>query len=97
MYDFNYSTCILYVEGLDLADMSDIAVLTNPELDTSRKAFLIRNTIRDYQETFTVIEKASCVPLFFFFIKAEGSSNFFYHILSDICLKTLNNILISFF
>lgn len=76
MYDFNYSTCILYVEGLDLADMSDIAVLTNPELDTSRKAFLIRNTIRDYQETFTVIEKASCVSLFFL-IKAEGSSNFF--------------------
>lgn len=69
VYDFDYSTCtcILYVEGLDLADMSDIAVLTNPELDTSRKAFLIRNTIRDYQETFTVIEKASCVPLFFFY------------------------------
>ena len=71
VYDFDYTcstcTCILYVEGLDLADMSDIAVLTNPELDTSRKAFLIRNTIRDYQETFTVIEKASCIPLFFFY------------------------------
>ncbi|XP_078315056.1 delta(3,5)-Delta(2,4)-dienoyl-CoA isomerase, mitochondrial-like isoform X2 [Crassostrea virginica] len=48
-----------FTAGLDLADMSDIAVLTNPELDTSRKAFLIRNTIRDYQETFTVIEKCS--------------------------------------
>lgn len=55
-----------FLTGLDLADMSDLVIITNPELDTSRKAFLIRNTIKEYQETFTVIEKASstCVYIY---------------------------------
>lgn len=49
----------IFTAGLDLADMSDIGIISNPELDPSRKAFMFRNTIKDYQETFTVIEKCS--------------------------------------
>lgn len=49
----------VFTAGLDLTDMSEIAIISNPELDASRKAFMVRNTIRDYQETFTVIEKCS--------------------------------------
>lgn len=71
IYFYESSTCqksggVFFLTGLDLADMSDLVIITNPELDTSRKAFLIRNTIKEYQETFTVIEKASntCIYIY---------------------------------
>ncbi|XP_048732727.1 delta(3,5)-Delta(2,4)-dienoyl-CoA isomerase, mitochondrial-like [Ostrea edulis] len=49
----------IFTAGLDLTDIGDIASFTNPNMDVSRKAFLIRNKIKDLQESFTVIEKCS--------------------------------------
>ncbi|XP_021353466.1 delta(3,5)-Delta(2,4)-dienoyl-CoA isomerase, mitochondrial-like isoform X2 [Mizuhopecten yessoensis] len=48
----------VFTAGLDLTDLDTVAVMQS-DLDPSRKAFMIRGTIADYQETFTVIEKCT--------------------------------------
>ena len=47
------SFCIL---GLDLMDMAD-TFMQNDDKDVSRKAFHLRNTILQFQESFSVIER----------------------------------------
>ena len=47
------SFCIL---GLDLMDMADI-FMQNDDKDVSRKAFHLRDTILQFQESFSVIER----------------------------------------
>ncbi|XP_061172954.1 delta(3,5)-Delta(2,4)-dienoyl-CoA isomerase, mitochondrial-like [Saccostrea echinata] len=44
-----------FTAGLDLTDMAEDFM--SSDLEVGRKAFKLRNLIRDYQETFTVIEK----------------------------------------
>ncbi|XP_067318087.1 delta(3,5)-Delta(2,4)-dienoyl-CoA isomerase, mitochondrial isoform X1 [Anolis sagrei] len=46
----------LFTSGIDLMEMGSVFLLVGGE-DTARKAWNIRQIIRDYQETFTVLEK----------------------------------------
>ncbi|XP_069118101.1 delta(3,5)-Delta(2,4)-dienoyl-CoA isomerase, mitochondrial-like isoform X1 [Argopecten irradians] len=48
----------VFTSGLDLTDIDTVTVMQS-DLDPSRKAFAMRGTIADYQETFTVIEKCT--------------------------------------
>ncbi|XP_060069005.1 delta(3,5)-Delta(2,4)-dienoyl-CoA isomerase, mitochondrial-like isoform X2 [Ylistrum balloti] len=48
----------VFTAGLDLMDIDSVAIMQS-DMDPARKAFAIRGTIADYQETFTVIEKCT--------------------------------------
>ncbi|KAK3094008.1 hypothetical protein FSP39_022832 [Pinctada imbricata] len=48
----------VFTAGLDLMDMADISVMQS-DMDVGRKAFHIRKSLQDYQESFTSIEKCT--------------------------------------
>ena len=47
----------IFTAGLDLTDAASTFVGDDPSKDVARKAFDHRRLIKDYQETFTCIEK----------------------------------------
>ena len=64
----------IFTAGLDLTDAASTFVGNDPSKDVARKAFDHRRLIKDYQETFTCIEKvlamiyaivALCLPISF--------------------------------
>lgn len=48
---------ILHVSGLDLMDMASVIMSQQDDQDVSRRAYNMRNTILQFQESFSVIEK----------------------------------------
>jgi len=49
----------VFTAGLDLTDMSDFFDIIQSEQDVARKAKLFYNKVRDYQDSFTALEKCS--------------------------------------